>query len=79
MRALVKIQLLMMLLSSSLFETSAFACAVCGTAKEESRVAFMVTTIIMTVVPLIAIGFVVHYIYRQVKARETVLEEKLPA
>jgi hypothetical protein len=51
------------------------ACAVCGVGKEESRMAFLVTTGILTVIPLTMIGFIVHYIYRQVKARESVIEE----
>lgn len=45
------------------------ACAVCGVGKEESRMAFMITTALLTVVPLTMIGFIVHYIYRQVKIR----------
>jgi hypothetical protein len=56
-----------------------FACAVCGVAKEESRIAFIVTTGILTFVPLIVIGFVIYYIYRQVKARESEASKNLPA
>jgi hypothetical protein len=57
------------------------ACAVCGVGKEESRMAFIITTGILTFVPLIVIGFVIYYIYRQVKAREaaTAISENIPA
>ncbi len=58
-----------------------WACAVCGVGKEESRMAFIITTGILTFVPLIVIGFVIYYIYRQVKAREaaTAISENIPA
>jgi preprotein translocase subunit YajC len=43
--------------------------------------AFIITTGILTFVPLIVIGFVIYYIHRQVKARErtTTISENLPA
>jgi hypothetical protein len=58
-----------------------WACAVCGVGKEESRLAFIITTGILTFVPLIVIGFVIYYIYRQVKVREraTAISENFPA
>ena len=58
-----------------------WACTVCGVGKEESRMAFIITTGILTFVPLIVIGFVIYYIHRQVKARErtTTISENLPA
>lgn len=67
---------LLLLISAS---SDLFACAVCGVSKEESRIAFIVTTGILTFVPLIVIGFVVYYIYRQVKARESEASKNLPA
>jgi len=58
--------------------SSLFACTVCGVGKEESRVAFILTTGILTFVPLIVIGFVIYYIYRQVKARESEVSNNIP-
>jgi hypothetical protein len=55
-----------------------FACTVCGVGKEESRLAFIITTGLLTFIPLIMIGFIVYYIYRQVKARDTAAKENLP-
>lgn len=46
---------------------SAFACAVCGFSNEKSQWAFIVTTGILTVVPLCFIGGVIYYFFRQVK------------
>lgn len=54
------------------------ACAVCGVGKEESRNAYVITTAILTVVPLIMIGFIVNYIYRQVKIRAAAEEQISP-
>lgn len=51
------------------------ACTVCGVGKEESRMAFLLTTGILTVIPLAMIGFIVYYIYRQVKSRENAADE----
>ena len=45
----------------------ALACAVCGFSNEKSQWAFIVTTGILTVVPLCFIGGVVFYFFRQVK------------
>ena len=74
----VKILISGFLLANS---TTLWACAVCGVGKEESRMAFIITTGILTFVPLIVIGFVIYYIYRQVKAREraTAISENVPA
>ena len=46
------------------------ACAVCGFGEEQTREAFIVTTGIMTVVPLTVIGSIVYYIYRKM-AKQT--------
>lgn len=40
------------------------ACPVCGYVSEQSRQAFLLTTGIMTLVPLAIVGGVVYYIYR---------------
>lgn len=60
-----------------LVSQAALACTVCGVGKEESRVAFILTTGILTVIPLAMIGFIIYYIYRQVKARERAIQENL--
>ncbi len=71
------------LLSGFLLTNSStlWACAVCGVGKEESRMAFIITTGILTFVPLTVIAFVIYYIYRQVKAREaaTTISENISA
>lgn len=55
--------------------SAALACTVCGVGKEESRLAFIITTGILTFVPLIMVGFIANYIWRQVKQRERATEE----
>jgi len=70
-----------LMLSCLLFShaSTLFACTVCGVGKEESRMAFIITTGILTFVPLTVIGFVIYYIYRQVKARESEANKNVPA
>jgi hypothetical protein len=41
----------------------AWACAVCGTATEESKKAFIISTAALSVVPLLMIGGVIYYLY----------------
>lgn len=65
----------LLILLLALLSEPLLACTVCGVGKEESRMAFLLTTGILTVIPLAMIGFIVHYIYRQVKARESKLKE----
>jgi hypothetical protein len=42
----------------------AFACAVCGTAIESSRKAFIYSTALLSIVPLAMIGGLVFYLFR---------------
>jgi hypothetical protein len=48
--------LLLAVLALLVAPASAQACAVCGPGTEESRVAFIVTTGILTALPLLAVG-----------------------
>ncbi len=70
-----------LIISGLLFTNSSalLACTVCGVGKEESRMAFIVTTGLLTFIPLIVIGFVIYYIYRQVKARDATDSKNAPA
>lgn len=48
--------------------TPVLACSVCGYTEEDSQVAFIVTTALLTFVPLLFIGGVVYYL-RKVSRR----------
>ena len=64
---LMKARLLNLIcVATSLFYSEiSLGCAVCGFGEEETREAFILTTGIMTVVPLAAIGSIVYYVYRR--------------
>ena len=51
-----------------LMNTPVLACSVCGYTEEDSQVAFIVTTALLTFVPLLFIGGVVYYL-RKVSRR----------
>lgn len=51
-----------------LINTPLLACSVCGYTKEDSQIAFIVTTALLTFVPLLFIGAVVYYL-RKVSRR----------
>jgi uncharacterized membrane protein YecN with MAPEG domain len=51
------------LLLMLMVQGDAWACAVCGTALESSRKAFIYSTALLSIVPLAAIGGVVFYLY----------------
>jgi len=54
--------------SINLFVSSAaFSCSVCGFGEDPARWAFIFTTVILTFVPLIAIGGVVYYAWSRGK------------
>ena len=53
---------------SSLLPTVADACAVCVGGNEENRIAFIVTTIFLTIVPLIVIGGTVRWAQKKAEA-----------
>ena len=67
-------ELLMSLLVKGLFllilgsmPLSSYACAVCGYGQDGSTWAFISTTIILTIVPLVMAGLICWYIQRKVK------------
>ncbi|EDY80624.1 hypothetical protein VDG1235_240 [Verrucomicrobiia bacterium DG1235] len=53
--------------SASALVASAHACSVCGTGKEEARVAYWATTAILSFLPLIMIGGVVLFLFKRKK------------
>ena len=62
---LIRILMIGLVLAPGLSSEISFGCAVCGFGEEETRQAFILTTGIMTIVPLAAIGSIVFYIYRK--------------
>ena len=44
--------------------STALACSVCGAVSEQSRLAYLKTTLLLSLAPLAIIGGVVYYIYR---------------
>ena len=60
----------MTLLAVSLWPALSFACAVCFDANEETRGAFLGTTIFLSLFPLAIIGGVIYFLYRRARALE---------
>jgi len=52
-----------LLFTIAIFNENACACAVCGTATEESKRAFIISTAILSIIPLLMIGGVLYYLY----------------
>lgn len=52
-----------------------FACAVCGTALEASRKAFIYSTALLSLAPLIMLGGLFFYFYRKYRNREISQQE----
>jgi hypothetical protein len=53
-------------LASWISSGTALACTVCGgVGREESKTAFMVTTALMSAVPLASVGSLVYFLYRR--------------
>ena len=67
MAAALRVSLLLILLLATL---PLFACSVCGYAAEESRRAFILTTALLTFVPLIFIGGVLYYLKKRHRQRQ---------
>ena len=44
--------------------SSLYACSVCGAVSEESRMAYLKTTLLLSLAPLAIVGGVVYYVYR---------------
>lgn len=49
--------------------STGFACAVCGFGEDESRGAFLLTTGLLTFIPLIFMGSVVGYLFWRARQR----------
>lgn len=64
------------LTTSVLFAAAAFpaeralACAVCFSGRDESRVAYLVTTIVMTALPLFALAVGIYWVVRKANAAD---------
>jgi hypothetical protein len=58
------------LLFAALLPEAAAACSVCYGGEEESRSAFILTTVLLSVLPLAMIGSLVWWIARRVRAIE---------
>lgn len=54
-----------------LINKEALACAVCGTAIEASRKAFIYSTAILSLAPLAMIGALIYYLFRLNRRQET--------
>ena len=51
------------------------ACAVCFTATEENRIAFIATTVFLTFLPLLIIGGVIWWLREKVRAHNALNDE----
>lgn len=49
---------------------SALACAVCFSGREEGRIAYLLTAIFMTAIPLLALGAGIYWVVRKANASE---------
>ena len=58
------------LLTAMVWAPSVLACPVCGTTKEESRLAFILMTGFLTVMPLLLIGVAIFVAARRLRAAE---------
>ena len=58
----------------SLLPSSGWACAVCVGGNEPNRMAFIFTTILLTVVPLVVIGCAVRWIQKRSEERDAALQ-----
>jgi len=46
----------------------ALACAVCFSGRDESRIAYLLTTIFMTAIPVIALGVGIYWVVKKATA-----------
>ena len=58
---------------------SAFACAVCFGGEDDNRQAFIDTTVILTVAPLIIVGLFIWMLIRRISKVEKLRQEQLAA
>ena len=57
-------------LAASLPAQQALACAICFSGREESRIAYLLTTIFMTSPPLLALGAAILWVVRKANAAD---------
>lgn len=60
-------KLLWALAAALLPASSALACTVCGFGREESRIAFLWSTALMSAVPVSGIGGLIYFLYKRSK------------
>ena len=49
----------------------ALACAVCFSGRDESRVAYLLTTIFMTALPILALGVGIYWVVKRASAADS--------
>jgi hypothetical protein len=54
--------------AASLPAQQALACAVCFSGRDESRVAYLVTTIVMTALPIAALAIGIYWVVKKANA-----------
>jgi hypothetical protein len=57
-----------------LYANAAFACPVCGTTKEEARLAFILMTGFLTLMPLALIGGFIYWLVKRARAMDAAHE-----
>lgn len=62
------------LLVLTVLPATSWACAVCVGGNEPNRMAFIFTTILLTIVPLVVIGCAVRWIQKRAEERDAPLE-----
>ena len=63
---------IIIVLSFSLVPGIVEACAVCFSGKEESLEAFYLTTVLLTLLPLVMLSLIGYWLYRQYRKEENV-------
>lgn len=63
MRNITTVINLLLMQAMLMLNQQAWACAVCGTATEESKKAFIISTAALSIVPLLMIGGVIYYLH----------------
>jgi hypothetical protein len=58
------------LASLALPAQQALACAVCFSGRDESRIAYLLTTLFMTSIPLLALGVGIYWVVKKATAAE---------
>lgn len=55
----------------SAFPQEALACAVCFSGRDESRIAYLLTTIFMTSLPILALGAGIYWVVKKANAADS--------